>query len=408
MASRKSSAGRVLPMGVSERKDGRFIYRYQVRGKTHYLYDRDLNDLKKKILQLQIDVASGINTEVGKLTLGEWYTQYIDIYIKKRVRSSTLFNYISYYNWYVKDSVIDRMPIKDLTHTHIVVHLQSLADKKHLSKGTLASLASRINGCLDKAVQDGVIRINPAKGVMSDVVAPPADAKWALSEEEVGLMIEYMKLDGWQNIYLPAIAIALSTGMRFGELFGLTWKDIDFKNNKIDINHVINYRTKVDTGKHEYFISKPKTISSYRKIPMSEEVKSLFIMQKNYQKSMRIRQDIKIDGLSGFVFTTKTGLPFTHEAITRTVRTIIKRANEMEWQRAQEEGREPVCIRDHTPHIWRHTLITRLIEKGVSCEAIKDMVGHKNIRVLLDIYNHATEKKLIMMKEELDDKISLL
>lgn len=50
MARRKSRDGRVLPDGVSERADGRFIYRYQVYGKPHYIYDKDLGELKKKIL----------------------------------------------------------------------------------------------------------------------------------------------------------------------------------------------------------------------------------------------------------------------------------------------------------------------------------------------------------------------
>ena len=53
VAKRKTKDGRFLPDGVSERADGRFVYRYVLYGKTHYIYDRDLNELKKKIAQQQ-------------------------------------------------------------------------------------------------------------------------------------------------------------------------------------------------------------------------------------------------------------------------------------------------------------------------------------------------------------------
>lgn len=407
MTRRKSRSGRVLPDGVSERADGRFIYRYMVYGKPHYIYDRDLNNLKKKILQKKIDMASGMKVDVDRLTLGEWYPQYLETYKANKIKESTMANYVNYYNWYIKGEVIDRMPMKELRRSHLVAHFQKLADKKKLSNGTLRSLASMLYNCFQRCIYDGILGLNPAVDIMEDIVAIPKEVREALTVEETKVMIDFLKRkDEWQNVYLPLVAIGLSTGMRIGELSGLTWKDIDFKNNVIDVNHTLNYRDK-GTG-HEFFITTPKTKNSVRQIPMTKEVRELFLMQREYQKEMKIRSDIEIDGYRNFVFTTKLGNPFTHEGIVRTLDTIVKRANEMEEMRAEEEEREPVVVPRHTPHVWRHTFCTRLVEKQIPYEDLKFIMGHSSIKTTIDIYTHITQQSLKRVHMELDGYIGLL
>ena len=68
---RKDHNGRVLPEGVSERADGRYIYRYQQYGKTHYLYSKDLTELKRKIEQLKLDVVKGRNIDLATMSLNQ-------------------------------------------------------------------------------------------------------------------------------------------------------------------------------------------------------------------------------------------------------------------------------------------------------------------------------------------------
>ena len=73
VARRKDpKTGRVLPEGVYYRNsDDRYIYKYSLYGKPHYIYDKDLSNLKEKISQNRIDVASGRNTDLAKMTLNE-------------------------------------------------------------------------------------------------------------------------------------------------------------------------------------------------------------------------------------------------------------------------------------------------------------------------------------------------
>ncbi len=405
---RKDRNGRVLPDNVSHRADGRYIYRTQLYGKPHYIYDYDLNNLKDKILEFNINLKSGKVKNIGKLTLDEWYPQYVDLCKRDKVKDTTLQNYIRNYEWYIKGSIIGRMPLKDLKRSMVIMHFKELADKKDLSQTTMKGLASMLYGACQQAVYDDVIHLNPFIDIMKEVKATPKEIRDALTIEETKLMLEFLSIEGtWQNVYLPLIGIFLGTGCRFGELMGLTWNDVDMERKKININHSINYRDR-GRGKHEFFITDPKTVNSNRTIVMSEEVYKLFEKQRRYQKQMRIRDDIKIDGYKNFVFTAKTGIPFTHEAVVRSTKLVIKRANEWEVLRAKEENRKPVVIREHTPHYWRHTFATRLVEREVACEIVKDLLGHSSIKTTIDIYTHCQNRNNKQFSNAVGDMLYLV
>lgn len=159
----------------------------------------------------------------------------------------------------------------------------------------------------------------------------------------------------------------------------------------------------LELDKEKYFMT-----NIIRDIPMSDGVYELFKRQKKYQKSMRIRDDISIDGCKGFVFTAKTGNPYTHEAIVRATKLIVKRANEWEAERAKQEKRTPVVIRVHTPHIWRHTFTTRLIEKGVPSEMVMPLLGHASIKITMDIYAHINPKNCKRLITDVSGMLDIL
>ena len=224
---------------------------------------------------------------------------------------------------------------------------------------------------------------------MRNVVATPKGKREALTVEETKLMIDFLKREGeWQTVYLSVIGVGLSTGLRFGELIGLTWKDIDFRNRIIDVNHSMNYRIRGSGTKHEFFVTTPKTKCAIRQIPMTEKVVELLQRQKVYQREMGIPQDIEIDGYSQFVFTTKKGYPFTNEGLGLSLYKIIKQANEWEAKRAEEEGREAIILPVHTPHVWRHTFCIRLVESEIRYEELKVLMGHSSIKTTIDVYTH--------------------
>ena len=392
MASRRAKNGRVLPHGVSERADGRFIYRYKFGGKTHYIYDKDLNELKKKIDKVTVDRYLGMDIDRSNMKLGEWYKQYVNVYKEGNIKETALNNMRNYYKWYVEGYPLDTVPMKELTKTMILTHFKYLAQEKKLSHGTLRTLASMISSALEAAAADKIISFNPAKNIMENVNAKPEKKRDALTEAEVHLLVSFLKQEGtWQNVYLTLIAMALNTGWRYGEIVGLTWKDVDFDTKYVSINHSINYRDR-GRGYHEFFVTSVKTDKSNRLRFMTEEMVMLFKMQKEYQEMLRIPNDIEIDGYKDFVFTTRKGLPFTNEAVNRMIRDVIKGANAWEKERAQKEDREPVEIRNHTFHWYRHTFCTNILgkrkENALNDNQVLKLMGHSSLRISEGTYGH--------------------
>lgn len=406
---RKDPNGRVLPEGVYYRQaDSRYIYKYCLYGKPHYIYDKDLTNLKVKIDKQKLDVASGRNTDLAGMSLNEWYPQYIKIFKEDKVKPASLLNLKNYYEWYVEPYAIGRMPMRELKRTHFVAHFRELANKKKLAHGTLRSLASMLYNCLQQVVYDGGLFVNPASEIMKDVAAKPKEARDALTEEQEKLLLDFLKIEGtFQNVYLPMVGILLGTGMRFGECDALTWDDVDLEKCIVHVSKTLNYRCK-NTNKHEYFITSPKTPNAVRDIPLSDDLVRLFKMQKQYQKDMRIRQDIKIDGYSQFVFTSKLGNPFTHEGFVATMKRIVKHANEWEKERAEKEDREPVELPAKlTPHIFRHTFATHLVLNEVPYEIAKVIMGHSSVKTTIDIYSHIRNDNAKRMRADIGNVIKI-
>lgn len=409
MTKRKDpKTGRVLPEGVYYRKnEDRYIYKYSLYGKEQYIYDKELTSLKKKIVQHQLDVASGRNTDLASMSLNEWYPQYIKIYKEENVKPASLLNMKHYYEWYIQPYAVGRMPMKELKRSHLVAHFKYLASEKKLAHGTLRSIASMLHNSLKQVVYDGGLFVNPASEIMKDVPAKKKKERDALEEVEVNLLLEFLKIEGtFQNVYLPMIGILLGTGMRFGECVGLTWDDVDFEREAINVNHTLNYRCK-DTEKHEFFITSPKTENSIRKIPLTDDLRELFRLQKKYQKDMKIRKDIEIDGYKNFIFTTKLGYPFTHEGFVASLKRIVKNANKWEQERAEKENRKPVVLRQITPHIFRHTFTTRLVLEEVPYEVTKNLLGHSSVKTTIDIYSHINCENSKRMRADIGNVIKI-
>lgn len=397
-AKRKSRDGRVLPDGVSERADGRFLYRYQLYGRPHYIYDRDLNSLKEKISRLQVDMTLGIDRDVSKLCLDEWYPQYLEIFKKGKIKDASYLNMQHYYGWYIKGTEIGVTPIHNLKHAQLVAHFQKLADDKGLAHGTLRSLASMLYNSLQQVVYEKGTLVNPAQEIMKDVKAKPVNVREALTEEQVNILFDFLQQEGFQNIYLPIIGILVGTGLRYGECVGLTWSDVDFQNGILHINKTLNYRQRVDKGPHEYFCTEGKTLNAVRDIYINEDLLNLMKAQRKYHKDMRIRDDFQtsiyndkgeiVGKASGFIFTSKLGKPFTHEGFQRVLRNIIKKINM--WQ--LEESSNPILIDEQiTPHFFRHTFCTRIVEEMMEAdekdyERLKILMGHSSIKTSIDIY----------------------
>ncbi|MCH5197353.1 MAG: site-specific integrase [Oscillospiraceae bacterium] len=201
-----------------------------------------------------------------------------------------------------------------------------------------------------------------------------------LEKEDVEKLL--IDLEHEELVYIALIQLYLFTGMRRGEALGLTWRDINFEKNLIDINkeriYVHNQGVIVDTPKNE---------TSVRVIKVPTCVMELLKAWKEQQNKNRlIYGDMYF--VSDWVFTNILGKPFHSDSISSWFRNFIDKNN---------------LPKIHL-HSLRHTNASLLIASGIDIKTVSKRLGHSNVQTTGVIYTH----QLRMADETAADTLELL
>lgn len=252
--------------------------------------------------------------------------------------------------------------------------------QKGLSDITILHYHRLISSILTCAVQWQVIIANPCNRVKP----PKVERRTAryLDDIQTAEMFKYLQNEPYQ--YKTMITVLVYTGMRRGELFGLKWSDIDFKNKLISINRSRLYLPKVGT-----FEDSTKTYSSQRVMKVSDIVLQSLKLYKAQQDIEKNKVGDKWQGTE-YVFTSWDGKPFHPDSLTGWFGNFIKRYNLPD-----------VCI-----HSLRHTNATLLIANGVNLTTVASRLGHSNTSTTANIYAHAIKTADEMAADTLQDILS--
>lgn len=259
------------------------------------------------------------------------------------------------------------------------------------------------------AVRDGLIRTNPASGVMADIKRShnwEKPKRHALTEAQQTAFIEYVKNSRVYAHWMPLFTLLLGTGCRIGEAIGLRWEDCDFENRIISINHSLIYRQQEDGSGCKFSVSTPKTTSGIRIIPMFDAVKDALLAEREKQELIGFNQAV-IDGYSGFIFANRYGDIMNPSTINRAIGRIIRDYNKAEIKRAEEEKRSPEFLPHFSVHNLRHTFCTRFCENETNLKVIQEIMGHADITTTMDVYNEATKEKKVESFAKLEGKIKI-
>ena len=399
---RRDSKGRLLRNGEVQRQDGKYMYRYtDADGNRQTIYSwrlvetdkvpsgaRDCVPLRTLIAGVERDTHDGIKTKkAAEYTLNDLFDQFMEL--RTDLKETTRCNYLCLYNTHVRDGIGNRN-IDKLKYTDIQKFYLSLSKDSGLRISTLRAVNSVIWQSLQIAVHDDMLRRNPADGVMNDVgkkLGEEQAHRNALTVEQQKRFIDYINQSDRYSRYASLFIILLGTGMRIGECLGLCWSDVDFKQNVIHVSRTLIYKD-TESGGYAYRIGKPKTAAGYREIPMFSDVRSAFQREKRRKKPKA--DPFAVDGLSGFIFLNSHGKVYTPAFIFDTIQNIVTDYNAEEAEKAWEEKRQPCLIPKISAHILRHTFCTRLCEVEKNAKVVQEVMGHKNIRTTMDVYNEAS------------------
>ncbi len=407
-AKKRDNRGRVLPVGITQRKDGRYQIRITKDGVAYVEYDRDLNEAKKKLDTLKGELVQGTITSIEHYSLDDWYMKWLETHMKGQLKIRTYNNYKGYYERHIKGTVLGKKAIKQIRQEDIIMCLNKLGDEKELAHRTLELIHTMLKGAFQQAYDNGYVARNPAHNVMKRVKGKETKERTNVEDRDKEIFMEYLSKEGIYHWYEPFFGVLFYTGMRTGEIRALTWKDIDFEREQIYVYKTLSYG-KINGSKTKMFITSPKTKSSVRSVPMTPQVKQWLLEQKRNQVEMKRLYDKRYQAdycvpyyndrnqyefdYKDFVFTTTLNTIATNESYNRTIKYIVAECNNI----LAKKGELP--MKSFTLHQTRHTFASECAGKGIDERILCEILGHSDPRVTKQFYIHES-KEIIERKED--------
>ncbi|MEH7094055.1 tyrosine-type recombinase/integrase [Neobacillus vireti] len=302
------------------------------------------------------ELNSGIYIEPSNQKLGEFLEEWLN-YKKTKIADS------SYSTYYInlKTHILpefENMPLANLKPLHIQHFYTMLLNEKKLHHNTVRKIHTMLVNALDRAVKFDMVVKNAAK-----LVDPPKESKAEMkvwSVDEVHSFLDAAKDSPFFMVY----NIAINTGMRQGEILGLSWDCVNFEDNLLSVKQTLGHDGKT-------LKSTTKTAAGMRSIAIPEELVEELKRHKLEQKKQRLRLGSIYTDMN-FVNASEVGTPINPSNLRRNFNSLIKKAN------AEK-------IRFHD---LRHTHATLLLQQGVHPKIVSERLGHADTRMTLDRYSH--------------------
>jgi len=240
-------------------------------------------------------------------------------------------------------------------------------------------------------VEDDYLRYNPSDNALKELKKAHNNGvikRRALTIPEQELFENFLRKPGKYNKWYPVFTVMLWTGMRIGEVAGLRWCDINFKEEIIDVNHTLVFYKQEGKG-CLFAVNTPKTKAGVRVIPMLPKVKEAFLLEREYQKECGIECKAIVDGYTDFIFINRFGGVQHQGTLNKALRRIIRDCNYEVLDKSHEE--RVITLPPFSNHSLRHTFTTRMCEAGVNVKAMQDVLGHADAETTMNIYAEATQ-----------------
>lgn len=368
---RKDHKGRILKAGESQRKDGIYQYRYtDCRGKRQCVYSPTLQELRQKEKEIQKQIDDGIDYEAGQITVIELLEKYISL--KKGVRYNTQVGYRFVLNLVRKED----FGYRKISTVKVSDAKQWFAKLQKDGRGfsTISSVRGVIKPAFQMAYDEDAVRKNPFVFKLTDVVVNDTVSRVALTEEHLGIWMNFIEKDNPYCKYYDEFVVLLETGMRVSEFCGLIRKDLDFKNRRIRVDHQL-----IRERGGKYYVEETKTSNGRRFLPMNEAVYDS--LKKMLDRRLEVKTEPMVDGYSGFIMLDKNGNP----------KVALHIENEMRWAMKKYKKLHPDSPLPHiTPHVFRHTFCTNYANDGMDIKNLQYLMGHSDAGVTLNVYTHAS------------------
>jgi integrase len=347
---------------VRQRSDGRWEARLSLpNGKSKSFYGKTQREVMLKLAEARRELEQGASPDFlgDKQTLEQYLLSWLDT-IKHTVRPSTW----RFYHDYVRLHIVPTLG-KVLLTKLTAQQIQALYAKKlaeGLSATSVHHMHSTLHRALNKALRLGLVHRNVADLAES----PPLKRHTytTFTPDEARRFLDAIVGDRLEALYV----LAITTGMRRGELLALRWRDVDFTQGVLHINATLQY------VQGSAVFAEPKTDYSRRQV-------ALTVIAIDALQAHRARQGDERaacpewDASFDLVFPNTIGKPINpSNLVNREFSPLLKRLD--------------------LPHIrfhdLRHTSATLMLKAGVPAKVVSEMLGHSHVSITLGVYSHVT------------------
>lgn len=351
---------------IRQRPDGRWEARATIGGKRRSFYGDRQSDVLKAMRAAQKAADDGAYIEPTRLTVSGWLDTWLNEYVQPSCKPLTLSTYTSRVNTHIKPT-LGKLRLSELNATHIQTLYNDLTRREGLAPKTIKNVHGILHKALTQAVKLRYIAYNPA-----DACELPRMEKHEIKPLTESDIVAFLREIEAGEPLRDLFTVTLFTGLREGEVCGLPWDAINFKDGTITVRQQLQ-REKEKGGSH--YIATTKNDKA-RVITAAPYVMDVLKQVHNRQIQERYEAGTAWANPWNLVFTNPLGGFFVPQTVLKRFKAVCSRI-----------GRP-----DARFHDLRHTYAVVSLQEGDDVKTVQQNLGHATASFTLDVYGHVSEK----------------